>query len=194
MHTQSHMLMGAVLYGRSGPRPIWAGLIGGLLPDVPMILIFATLKVAGFADRDVFRELFFSNWWQIANAIGHSFLLWGALLAASLVVRRRSSTPRLSCLAVTAAAALTHSVVDFLCHRVDAHMHFWPLSRWKFLSPVSYYDPAHYGAYFAVFEALLGIAMAVLLARNIRSLWGRIGLAIIALPYAAVPAYFILWR
>lgn len=191
MNTQSHILMGVVLFGRSTPRLLWAGLIGGLLPDLPMIVIFTTLKSAGIGDREIFRTLFFQNWWQIANAIGHSFLLWGALLAFGLWLRRRMPRPG-SCVTVVAAAALTHCVVDFFVHREDAHMQFWPLSRWKFVSPVSYYDPAHYGLYFGLFEATLGLLMAAILVRRIGNVWARAGIILLALPYLAVPAYFIL--
>lgn len=192
MNTQTHMLMGAALYGGSQPRRILAGLIGGLVPDLPMIAIVAGLKTAGVPAREIFGRLFFSDWWQIANAIGHSFLLWGGLLAAAILVHRRSGSSRSLYLSVIAAAALTHCAVDFLVHREDAHMHFWPLSRWKFVSPVSYYDPAHYGLYVTAFEALLGIAMAILVARRLRSRQARAAVALLALPYLAVPAYFLL--
>lgn len=194
MNTQSHMLMGAVLYGRSDPRLLRASMVGGLIPDVPMILIFGTLKEAGFSDRAIFGRLFFENWWQIANAIGHSFLLWGGLVGLAFWLRKRDAWAGAGALLALSAAALTHSVVDFLCHRDDAHMHFWPLSRWKFVSPVSYYDPAHYGTYFAIFEAVLGLAMAAILIRRIRNGWGRLFILLLALPYLAVPAYFAFHR
>lgn len=194
MHTQSHMLMGGVLFGGSQSRRIGLGLVGGLIPDLPQILIFAGLRMAGVQDSDIFRRLYFSGWWQIANAIGHSFLLWGGLVAVAWLAKRRSGIPSAAWVLVVAAAALTHSAVDFLCHREDAHMHFWPLSRWKFVSPVSYYDPAHYGWYFAGFEALLGVSMAALLIFRVRNPWARLGLATMALPYLAIPAYFLLTR
>lgn len=194
MNTQTHVLMGGVLFGGHDRRRIAVGMLGGLAPDIPQILIFASLRMLGVEDERIFRTLYFSDWWEIANAVGHSFLLWGGLLALALLADRRRASAGMSSLSVFAAAGLTHCLVDFLVHREDAHMQFWPLSRWKFVSPVSYYDPAHYGLYFAWFEAALGLSMAVLLMLRVRNLWACLGLATIALPYAAVPAYFLLFR
>ena len=39
------------------------------------------------------------------------------------------------------SAALVHLTLDFPLHNDDARAHFWPLTNWKFTSPVSYWDP-----------------------------------------------------
>ena len=70
-------------------------------------------------------------------------------------------------------------------------MQFWPLSDWKFVSPVSYWNPAHYGDWFGMFETVLGIAMAALLFVRFRSVLIRSTLALCIALYAAVPAFFI---
>ena len=46
---------------------------------------------------------------------------------------------------MVAIAALLHIALDFPLHADDAHRHFWPVSDWRFFSPVSYWDPAHNG-------------------------------------------------
>jgi hypothetical protein len=53
-----------------------------------------------------------------------------------------------------------HSFVDVLTHYDDGPLLFWPLN-WslRFSSPVSYWDPAHYGSIFAPFELALVIAL-----------------------------------
>jgi hypothetical protein len=189
------MIMGAALLGRKIPGFAWAGGLGGLLPDIPMFIILAVLKLNHVPDLLIYSFLYFQNWWQIANAIAHSLILWP--LAALLVwVASRNATGRqrswFKLMFVVAASATLHSVIDFLVHREDAHMHFWPLTAWKFTSPVSYWNPMHYGRQFAFFEAVSGLAMALYLARTHASWIARGLLAIAACLYIAVPAYFIL--
>ncbi len=40
-------------------------------------------------------------------------------------------------------------------HREDAHRHFYPVSYWQFVSPVSYWDPHFHGDVFALVEILM---------------------------------------
>jgi hypothetical protein len=197
MNTQTHVIMGAVLMGRGISSKALAGALGGIAPDVPMLLIVLTLKLLGFADRTIFGELYWQNWWQTTNAIGHNFLGWSALVLLGLVMRDRLSASVRSfdgwtLLSLFAGSALLHTAIDFLCHREDAHMSFWPLTRWKFMSPVSYYDSQHFGTWFALFEAGLGFALAIVLFRQFSNRWLRGCLTIAMALYVAVPAYFIL--
>ncbi|MEO0919561.1 MAG: hypothetical protein AAFX98_02560, partial [Pseudomonadota bacterium] len=88
-------------------------------------------------------------------------------------------------------AALTHVALDFPVHADDAHPHFWPLTGWRFFSPVSYWDSAHYGNFFAPLEGILGIALAVILFRRFKAVWIRLLTGSLIVAYVAVPAYFI---
>jgi hypothetical protein len=189
MNTQSHALMGAVLFGKSVPKRAWVGLLGGVTPDAPMISIALALLAAKIPAQTIFDEMYWQPWWQITNAIGHSFLLWGGLLALGLLLRRRHDRWRF--LAIFAGSAFLHSCIDFLVHREDAHMSFWPLSNYKFMSPVSYYDPAHYGGPFSLFEAGLGLVLACLLAMQFKNWLVRGGLVLCAVAYIGVPLMFV---
>ncbi len=194
MNTQSHILMGAVLFGRKVPRTAWAAALGGFVPDLPMLAIVAYLRMSGHGFEEIFGKLYWSPWWQIANAIGHSFLLWTAVILVSLHVQKLSGKRAVwwANLALPfAAAALIHSGADFLLHREDAHMHFWPLSEWRFVSPVSYWDRSHYGGPFSLFESALGIIMAIHLFARWNRWPVRIALVLCIALYAAIPAMFI---
>ncbi|MBL8791414.1 MAG: hypothetical protein JNM45_13045 [Rhizobiales bacterium] len=196
MHTQTHIIMGAALGGRSS-RNAWAGAAGGLLPDIPMLLAVAGLKIMAVPDPIIFGIIYWQEWLQVANAVGHDFFLWGGLAVLALWRRERLAATagdidRWSMALVLALSGFLHTLVDFFCHREDAHMSFWPLSRWKFMSPVSYWDPAHYGHIISTAEALLGLVLAMLLFQRFPNHWTRILLAFAMLLYAAVPAYFIL--
>jgi hypothetical protein len=196
MNTQSHVIMGAVLMGQGVPRKAWAGALGGITPDIPMLLIVIALKLAGTGDRVIFGELYWQNWWQICNAIGHNAWLWSGLTLLGLYMRDRLSTSvrgfdGWTTVSLFAGSALLHTAIDFLCHREDAHMSFWPVTRWKFMSPVSYYDPQHYGTWFSLFEATLGLMLAFLLFRQFNSRILRASLIVAMALYVAVPTYFI---
>ena len=193
MNTQSHVLMGAFFFGRKVPGTAWAAASGGLLPDLPMLIIVGFLRATGHDFEEIFGRLYWSGWWQICNAIGHNIILWTALLALALYAKHRQTLISLSnanLVLAFSAAALLHSWVDFFVHREDAHMHFWPLTNWKFVSPVSYYDSAHFGGPFSLFEAAIGIFMAVSLFRTFKSKPVRAALALCIAMYAAIPLFF----
>jgi LexA-binding, inner membrane-associated putative hydrolase len=194
MHTQTHVIMGAALLGRKIPALAWAGALGGLIPDIPMYAIVIALKLSGVPAFLIFNVIYYQNWWQIANAVGHSLIMWPLLGILCWIVRPHANERVrfwLTFVAILAASATLHSVVDFLCHREDAHMHFWPLSWWKFTSPVSYWNPLYYGRYVSALEALMGIAMAVYIFRTYANKFTRILLVLAVICYVAVPAYFI---
>ena len=44
------------------------------------------------------------------------------------------------------------SIGDLPLHNDDAHRHFFPFSDWRFSSPVSYWDPQHYGYWASLVE------------------------------------------
>ncbi len=189
MNTQTHIIMGAALFGRPAPRFAVAGALGGIIPDLPMYVIIVSLRVAGYPLSEIFGKIYWEYWWQVSNAIGHSFLLWGAILAVSLMARSQSWS---GIGVALSGSALFHSIIDFLCHRDDAHMHFWPLTEWRFRSPVSYWDRNFYGNQFGLFEAAFGIALAMLLWRRYQKLWIRALLALCIAAYVVVPMYFIM--
>ncbi|MEM6940197.1 MAG: cobalamin biosynthesis protein CobQ [Pseudomonadota bacterium] len=157
MNTPAHLLLGAAAFsGRHADRRlIWAGMIGGLLPDVSLyVLAGVSLLVLRIPPQVVFDELYFSDLWQSIFAIDNSFFVWGLLCALSL-------WRRIDWAVALTAAALLHLALDFPLHHDDGRPHFWPLSAWVFESPVSYWDRGHYAMYVAPVETLLSAACAL---------------------------------
>lgn len=206
MNTQTHVIMGALLMGRPVPRLAWAGAAGGMLPDIPMYVAIAGSRAQGHSLGTIFDEFYWRESWQIANAIGHNIPLWAGLsviaaiamgrlggsvtsLAGRLASAYRKATNTALLFAIS-FSALIHSLIDLAVHRNDGHMHFWPFSQWRFESPVSYWDPAHYGVQFTVFEAVLGLLLAALLFRRYANKGLRIAIALAMLAYLAVPVFF----
>lgn len=168
MNTPSHMLIGAAVFARpAAPATLAAALAGGILPDLPMFtMILWTRWVAGVPDREIFGRLYYSDAWQSVFAVDHGFLFWGAILAAALWLGAAA-------VRAFAGSGLLHAATDFLTHNDDARRQFWPVSDWRFRSPVSYWDPRFYGEVFAIFEVGLVVGLAIFLCWRFRRLWER---------------------
>lgn len=196
MNTQTHVIISAALFGGEVPKRAWVAALGGVLPDVPMLLIVLTLKLSGVPASRIFDDMYWQNWWQITNGVAHNFWAWGGLLVLAIFMRERlaasaSNIDFWTLVFVFAASGLLHSAIDFICHREDAHMSLWPVTRWKFMSPVSYYDPTHFGRWFGLFEAAIGVLLSIVLLQRFNANLLRAVLAICIFLYVAVPAYFM---
>ncbi len=173
------------MFGRRGDRGLtWAALAGGLLPDLSLYLMAAvSILLLGIGPDRVFGELYFSGAWQLVFAVDNSFVLWGIALGAALWLRSGRGV------ALT-GSALLHLVFDLLLHHDDARRHFWPLSDWRFASPVSYWDPAHGGAIVAPIETALALICAGII---LRQRPGRVLGGVAVLLAAAQFAPFVVW-
>ena len=177
MNTPAHLIFGVAAFGRpDSPRVTVAALAGALTPDLSLYLLAGwALVVQGLPPQTVFGTLYYSDAWQAIFRVDNSIPLWALALAAGAWAR--------SPVAVAfAGAGLLHLVCDFPLHHDDARAHFWPLGDWVFVSPVSYWDPAHHGRVAGTIEALVSLALAVWLWRRFRSLAMRalIGLLAVA--------------
>ncbi len=161
-----------------------AALAGGFLPDAFLFAVWGVSRLAGVPESDLWTRVYWSDGVQFGQAISNSFPLFALVLAGALTLGSRAA-------AVFAGAALIHLVCDFLLHAKDAHQHFWPFSDWRFESPISYWDPAHFGAVVAAIEAALALALIAALFRRFQRRWIRTALLVSGLIYFAAPAYFI---
>jgi len=191
MYTQTHVLMGAALFGGKVPKRAWLGAPGGALPDIPMLLIVAGLKLTAIPDPLIHGYLYAQDWWQVTNGITHNFWIWAGVFLVAFFLRERlaataETIDRCSLVLVFSASGVMHVLIDFLTHREDAHMSFWPVTRWQFVSPVSFRDPAHFGQPFGLFEAVLGLGLATLLIRRFADRWAHLALVITMLLYVTV--------
>lgn len=160
MNTSAHLLLGVASFGNPNQRRITAAAIAGaLVPDLSLYLLAGvSIIVMGIEPTVVFNELYYSSTWQTIFSIDNSFILWGAMLLFGSIVR-------VPWLIAFAGAAMLHVGADFLLHNEDARAHFWPLSEWRFFSPVSYWDSQYHANWIAPLEGLLCVALAVYLCR-----------------------------
>lgn len=177
MNTPTHMLIGAAIFARPlVPATLLAALAGGLAPDLPMFaMVLWSTRVAGLPQHEVYSRVFFSDGWQTVFAIDHSFLVWGALIAAATW---RGNV----LLRAFAGAGFLHAAADFLTHHDDARRQLWPISDWVFRSPVSYWDARFYGNLFGPFEVALVVTLAAFLCWRLQLLWQRLLVLAVAAP------------
>ena len=196
MNTQTHILIASALFARSGvgkrARNI-AAVGGGLGPDIPIYIMFLWSKLTNTPEMEVWEKWYFSSPWQDFCDAGHSIpIYWLLIMLGVFIVKWGGAKSDLGViLIIFALSALTHIAGDLFLHVNDAHAHFWPLSDWRFSSPVSYWDPRYYGQYFSIIEIVLGLSLCTILFRRFQGKIIRSILVLAMIAYVAVPAYFI---
>jgi len=163
MNTAAHAIVNLLLFRKPLRETHVAAIISGaLLPDAAMFIFYFQAKLRGLSERAIWRDGYFDAGWQAVFDAFHSFPLLG--LAWLLAWRARMQV-----LSIFFASMILHSLFDFPLHYDDAHRHFWPLSDFRFASPVSYWDPAHYGQFIAPLELLVVVAGGAWLLRTSES-------------------------
>jgi hypothetical protein len=205
MNTQTHILLAATLLARPG-RPVLNGaaIAGGLVPDMSILVMWASAKLSGTPETVIWRDMYWRPEWQSAGAVSNSLPLYLALAlaAAGLGARLNPMAPPIGAppdppgqgrglewhVAILAfsLAAMVHIATDFPVHVFDGHPTFWPFSDWVFQSPVSYWDPRYFGDYVSFIELALAASLIAILWRRFSSAAVRGALILAALSYAAV--------
>jgi len=186
LNTPAHLILGAAAFGKADSRSVtWWALAGGFVPDLSLyVMAGVSLFVLGIAPNHVFGTLYYSDAWQQVFAIDNSFVLWG--IALGVAIWRKTPWA----IAFT-AAALLHLALDFPLHNHDARMHFWPVTDWKFISPISYWEGARGGDIVGAIEVVMVATLAVYLLRLHKDFWLRLTFAALALMQVAP---FVIWR
>lgn len=151
MNTHSHA---AFTYAAlSGHPEVGMAVLGSVFPD---LLMFAATPFIALRHRigikrahsliHQVREL------DIAIETCHSFL---ALGVAFVLVWAFAPWLLMFCW-----GWLSHLLIDFFTHHEGGHPPLYPFHRWKFKSPISFYEPERYGRPFSVVEHF-GIALVV---------------------------------
>ncbi|MGB0910078.1 MAG: hypothetical protein ACPGYT_06920 [Nitrospirales bacterium] len=158
MNTPAHLLINLLALGRKERPPEQMAILGGaILPDAPMFLFYFIEKVV----REVPESLIWSHDYYLApwqNFIDsfNSLPLIGLGLLFTWKMRSRAGQ-------LLFLSMVLHVFGDLPLHHDDAHRHFFPLSDWRFESPISYWDPSHYGNIVTGLEVLAVLVCAGLL-------------------------------
>jgi hypothetical protein len=157
MRTPGHVVLNLFLLGRG--RPGLAVLAGAALPDLPIALLYGYERLRGTPEERIWSEAYQRPLWQALIHGAHSFPLALAGLGASALARSKTGLAFFSSMAL-------HSLGDLPLHGEDAHRHFFPLSDWRFESPISYWDVRRHARVAAAAEAAAVAFAARRLARH----------------------------
>lgn len=220
MNTQAHLLVAAAIFCRSnshartGRASVVPGnvavIVGALIPDASLFVMWAAAKLRGIGDDVIWQQLYYSDYWQYIGAVTNSIPVYLALALLGWILCKRtypnvsaivgqqskkSHWPAvlqlLACsLYLFAAAALLHCVGDLPLHADDGHPHFWPITFWIYSSPVSYWDPQYYGLYWVVIEFSIALVCVWILFRRFQSVSVKVCTILLLLLY---PIAFAFW-
>ena len=186
MNTPAHLIFGAAAFGRANDsRATAAALAGGFAPDLSLYAMSAvSIWALGVSPHTVFREYYYSDAWQTVFAVDNSVLLWALLLAVAL-------WRQWQLIVAFAGAGLLHLAFDLPLHNHDARRHFWPLSDWVFVSPVSYWDDAYHAGIVGPIEVGATMVLAVFCLWRFRQTWVRGTVLVLAAAEASASG---VWR
>lgn len=174
MNTQSHAILTFYLVRRflnektKRLKGLHAVLFtGAVTPDIPIYLFFLWYTVIQpTPQHTMWNELYFRRDWQLFFSPFHSFPLWATSIVIFSFLKKMPAV-------LFSLSAFLSSVEDFLLHHDDGHAHFFPFSDYRFASPVSYWDPAHYGKMASLVEIGLVLAASIWIFQKLKSGWGK---------------------
>ena len=146
-----------------------------------MLIFYAWQKIGNNAsEADIWNILYHNADWQMFFDVFNSFPLAAMGLGIAIVWKY----PR-----VTAffGGILLHIAGDFPFHQADAHRHFYPFSDWRFISPISYWDPNSMGHIVSAIEAAAVCIGFVIVFKRFKSFTPRIVLS------AVVGTHILYW-
>ena len=174
MHTYSHAVFTWALVRylkREESRAAVWGAAGSALPDVPTLAKAA--RLLWYRRDSISKEEFNEEWLEALEYYKepsgkldltlHSLAPVGSLIALYKVLGLERKDPHGALLYFLLGWA-GHNLLDLPTHAEDARPPIWPLSRWRFKSPISYWDRKFYALPILVAEhaAILALALAFL--------------------------------
>ena len=187
MNTPAHAILNLTLLGRTVPWPLQLAIVAGaLIPDAPMVLFYAYQKLVLQTPEDViwgqkYQAAHWQDFFDVFNSV--PFMVVG--LIAGFATRSKV-------LMLLFGSMLLHVAGDLPLHHDDAHRHFFPLSDWRFESPVSYWDVNHYGNVVSLLEGGFVVIACLVLWFTHRRWQERVLPAVLATIYLGYLGYVML--
>ena len=187
MNTPAHGVINLIILGRKERPEITVPiLVGSVLPDAPMVCFYLYVKLLlGMPEALIWSQAYYEASWQAFFDLFNSI----PLTVFCMLLAHRLGAVRLGSLSASMAL---HAFGDLLLHNEDAHRHFFPFLDWRFRSPISYWDPRHYGNVFAPLEAVAVVVGLIVLTRRYTSTVAR-ALTILVIVVYALYWIYALW-
>lgn len=167
MNTPSHSIVNLAVLLPLAPDAALPILLGSVLPDLPMLVLYGWAKgIRRQSERQIWGETYWQPLWQTLTHGFHSIPL--ALAGAGLAYQLNQMPLLLLCL-----SAVLHSLGDLPVHHDDAHRHFLPLTGYRFISPLSYWDRRYHAKWVSLGEKLLVALTTLTLLPQVEALWVR---------------------
>lgn len=185
MNTPTHALVALAILSKADNRPrnLWV-LAGALIPDL-IIFFWAPWQRWGVGSdwSAIWTQHYFDAPAQALIAPFNSLLIYGALLIVGFYLSQRHTTraPWGMWITVFSLAALIHIGLDAPVHSHDAYRHLWPVSDWRFYSPLSYWETDLHARWVSLVETALVLISAVVLWRRFPKLWVKITLSLLVI-------------
>ena len=158
VNTPSHLIINLLFLEEApGNPPVSAIALGSVLPDLPIWIFYLHARlVRRLPQRSLWKNAYHDPVWHVFFDAAHSFplILLGVAMAGWLEM------PWWSWLF---ASMGLHALCDLPLHHDDAHRHFFPLSNWRFFSPISYWDVRYHGAITARLEVFVVLTGCIIL-------------------------------
>lgn len=189
MNSPTHSLLALALLSKQGhTKRNWAIFIGSFIPDIA-IYIWAPYQkfVNGVNGTEMWEKLYFEAPMQNLIAYLNSFPIYGVSAIIGYLGKSKTWGKLLFMFSV---AALIHLATDMPVHGHDAYRHFWPISDWRFYSPLSYYETDLHGQWVGLFEMFIAFISIYILWKRFPKLWVKIMLGILAVLYVLMQLAF----
>ncbi len=187
MNTPSHAIINLALLTKTQlPQANIAIVIGGILPDIPIFIFYFWAKfIARLPEAKIWSEAYYQPLIQNLVAIFHSIPL--AIIGLLISYYFDWQIMQVICISL-----VLHSLLDLPVHNDDAHRHFFPFNNYRFISPISYWDPKHYGSIVALIEILLVLLATLRVFPGINSVVGKGLIILVNIFYWSGYIYFYL--
>lgn len=156
VNTPSHAILNLALLINMADQPAMLAIASGAIaPDMPLFIFYAWVKgVRRLPEGQIWTEAYYDPFWQGCIDLCHSIPLAGI---AAWSCWRMGWIPA----TLFFVSMILHSLGDLPVHNDDAHKHFLPISPYRLMSPLSYWDPNHYGRQVAFVEMMLVLGASV---------------------------------
>lgn len=168
MNTPTHIIVSYVLLRSSTRKKLdhfWI-IMGAVLPDLMIFVLFFYALLFGIPMREVWDVLYFTDFWQDLIDCFNSVPITAFFIGIAAALKWRGGV-------LLGMSVLIHIFGDVFLHNDDAHRHFFPLSEYKFISPVSYWDPNHLGWLGATIEYVVLAVALYFLWPHLKSLYTK---------------------
>jgi hypothetical protein len=183
MHTPGHVVLNLTVigsvFGHEG-----AIVAGAIIPDLPIVALYLFERSRGTPTDIIWSVCYQRKHWLAIIHGAHSAPL---ALAGMLVGGFFHQTAVI----LFFVSVLAHALCDFPLHAMDAHRHFFPISDYRFISPISYWDIRYHGRTVARIEGLLVLFCSVYLYFVMGPHWSSLPAPVLAAILAATNGWYV---